>query len=227
MRFIARIFCFSCVAWQCYVCLKKYIEEPITSNVAYVSDDGSYPGAITFCKNLYFSQMHLEPMLANETLEDLLYIEVESVGREGWSIIYDGGSLISEYELPSRNFTTFSWSDDIFKFCLSFQLGTETQKLARIRFKYKWLDCRRDIVYSPPNLQAFVHGWGSFGKDNHEVPITQTNQIFQLKQETIVTLSTKDHKCSSYDNSFLDECLERRAVEHANMTVGCITELQR
>ena len=83
------------------------------------------------------------------------------------------------------------------------------------------------MVLCTPNMEIFVHGWGSFGAFKSVIPLSEMPQIFQLTQEAIVTLSTSSKMCSFYRDDLLDECLERQAVMYANATVGCVTGLHR
>ncbi len=99
--------------------------------------------------------------------------------------------------------------------------------LQQFRFKFKWLDCRRAEKYKPPNLQVFLHGWGSFEKVFYEIPLAQVPQVFQLEQETVLTLPSKGKECSFYESGSLDECLESSALWYANDIVSCIEKPQR
>ena len=77
------------------------------------------------------------------------------------------------------------------------------------------------------NLQIFVHGWGSFSMVKYEIPLRDQNQVIQLNQETVESLSIPSMSCSAYDNSMLDECLETKAVQYANTSLGYINNLLR
>jgi hypothetical protein len=74
---------------------------------------------------------------------------------------------------------------------------------------------------------VFVHGWGSFALMKYEVPLKETFQVFQLIEETVETLPTDTVKCSYYENTLLDQCLETSAIHFANSTVGCLSEMLR
>jgi hypothetical protein len=221
-----KVFCFSSVAWQGYMCLNKYMSQPLSANVAYTSNTGSYPTAISFCKRLSYRNMNTNDSLKDEVFRDLLSIEAQIVGGEEWRIVYDHFG-IDETFLPTRQFVTSSFNDDTFKYCLSFQLGTEAVWLNHLRFKYTW----NTTINGPqtmPNLQVFLHSWGAFEMAKYELPIKKaTQRIIQLNQETMAKVSTKELACSSYENSSLDLCLHRRAIHYVRDTVGCATELIR
>jgi hypothetical protein len=222
-----KAFCFSCVAWQGYMCMDKYMSQPLSTNVAYMSNTGSYPTAISFCKLISYRNMKANDSLKNEVFGDLLSIEAQIVGGEEWRIIYDRFG-IDETFLPTRQFVTFSFDDDTFKYCLSFQLGTEAIRLSQLRFKYTWIMISLDDIKSMPNLQVFLHSWGAFEMVKYELPIRKTTQkIIQLNQETMAKVSTKDLACSSYEKSSLDLCLHRQAMLYVKDTVGCTMELIR
>ena len=110
-----------------------------------------------------------------------------------------------------------------FKLCVSLQLGNEKTTMSQLEITYQW------TLYSklPTNLQVYVHGWGSFEMDKNEIPLIDPFQVFQLNQETLQSLSIHTMACSAYENSMLDECLETKAVQYANNTIGCINYLMR
>jgi hypothetical protein len=139
-----KVFCFSCVAWQGYMCMDKYMSQPLSTNVAYISNPGSYPTAISFCKWLSYLNIKAKDSLKDEVFEDLLSIEAQIVGDEKWKIIYNGFG-INETFLHTRQFVTFSFNEDTFKYCLSFQLDTEALRLSQLRFKYAWIESLYDI----------------------------------------------------------------------------------
>jgi hypothetical protein len=216
----AKAFCFSCVAWQGYMCMDKYMSQPLSTNVAYTFNSGSYPTAITFCKQLSYSNM-------STVFEDLLSVEAQIVGGEDWRIIYDRFG-IDETFLPTRQFVTLSFNEDFFNYCLSLQLGTETMWLGQLRFKFIWNMANYTDFQAKPNLTVFLHSWGAFEMVKYELPIKKTKQkIFQLSQETMATESTKELPCSYYEKSSLDLCLHRRAILYVRERVGCTTELIR
>jgi hypothetical protein len=215
----AKAFCFSCVAWQGYMCMDKYMSQPLSTNVAYTFNSGSYPTAITFCKQLSYSNM-------STVFEDLLSVEAQIVGDEEWKIFYNSFG-INETFLPAKQFVTFSFTEDNFKYCLSFQLGTEALRMSQLRYKYKWVENTTDLQ-KKTNLQVFLHSFGAFEMVKYELPIKKSTQkIIQLNQETMNTVSTKELACSSYEQSSLDLCLHRRAMLYVRDTVGCTTELIR
>ena len=219
LGYSTKLFCFCCVAWQAYVCLDKYNSQPITTSIAYVPNEGKYPLAVTFCKRILYTNMTAVVSLDELNIEDLLQIEVAYKGHQGWSIIYQNGTVLDRAILPSRKFTTFSWSDDTFKLCLSLQLGAEQMKLSQLRIIYVY----KYYVEIPCNLQIFVHSWGSFSAMKYELPVRDMLQIIQLKQETVESVSTSTSQCSVYDNNLLDECLEAKALQYVNNTLGCIS----
>jgi hypothetical protein len=225
--YATKAFCFSCVAWQGYICMDKYMSQPLSTNVAYMSNTGSYPTAISFCKLIPYENMTANDSLKNEVFGDLLSIEAQIVGGEEWRIIYDRFGIDDTF-LPTRQFVTFSFNDDTFKYCLSFQLGTEALRLSQMRFKYTWFMSKIDDVISMPNLQVFLHSWGAFEMIRYELPIKKTkHKIIQLNQETMSTVSTKESACTYYEKSSLDLCLHRRAMIYVRGTVGCTAELIR
>jgi hypothetical protein len=216
-----KIFCFCCVAWQFQVCLEKYLSEPVSSHVAFIPNNGRYPGAITFCKKINYINITSYSELLDETID--VVIEAEFLhSSQGWVLIYKGKPLTSI--LPYRKFTTFSWSENTFKLCFSVQLGSESQRLSQLMVKYKWINDNYEIL---TNLQIFVHSWGSFGAVKYEIPLSDDDRIIKLSQETMESLSTRTLKCSSYENSFLDKCFEREAIKYTNATLGCISDLLR
>ena len=77
------------------------------------------------------------------------------------------------------------------------------------------------------NLQIFVHGWGSFSMVKYEIPLRDQNQVIQLNQEIVESLSIPSMACSAYDKIMLDECLETKSVEYANISLGYINNLLR
>jgi hypothetical protein len=222
-----KVFCFFCVAWQGYMCMDKYMSQPLSTNVAYISNTGSYPAAISFCKRLSYSNKKANDSLKDEVFSDLLSIEAQIVGGEDWRIIYDRFG-IDETFLPTRQFVTFSFNEDFFNYCLSLQLGTETTWLSQLRFKFIWNMTTYDDFQAKPNLTVFFHSWGAFEMVKYELPIKKTKQkVLQLSQETMATESTKELACSSYEKSSLDLCLHRRAILYVRERVGCTTELIR
>ncbi len=82
-------------------------------------------------------------------------------------------------------------------------------------------------IYRPPNLQVFLHGWGSFEKVTYKIPLAQVHQVFQLDQKTVLTLPSKGKDCSFYESGSLDECLEQNALLYANDKVSCMEKSQR
>jgi hypothetical protein len=222
-----KAFCFSCVAWQGYMCMDKYMSQPLSTNVAYTSNPGSYPSAISFCTWLSYRNMKANTSLQDGMFGDLLSIEAQIVGGEEWKIIYDHFG-IDETFLPARQFVTFSFNEETFKYCLSFQLGTEVLRLSQLRFKFIWNIFSMYDSQAKPNLQVFLHSWGAFEMVKYELPIKKTTQrIIQLNQETVAKVSTKEFACSSYEKSSLDLCLHRRAMLYVRNTVGCAMELIR
>jgi hypothetical protein len=222
-------FCFCCVAWQAVVCLEKYNSQPVSTNMALVPNEGRYPAAVTFCK-LYTN--FASPDISHEEItNNILRIEAEYFGTQKWGLIYDEGFALNETGLPYRQFTTFSEYENTntVKGCVSLKLlGTKAENIKQIKITNKWAeDCGRKMVLCTPNMEIFVHGWGSFGAFKSVIPLSEMPQIFQLTQEAIVTLSTSSKMCSFYRDDLLDECLEIQAVMYANATVGCVTELHR
>jgi hypothetical protein len=223
--YATELFCFCCVAWQSYMCFEKYISQPIATTVSFVPNNGRYPAAVTFCKRILYANMTASMSLDNEPLEDLFQIEIEIEGQQNWNKLYDNGIFNEFVNLPRRHFTTFSWSDNTFKFCFSYQLGNKVMKINQMKITCKW----HYNHYGQPtyNLQVFAHGWGSFASIKTEVPLKVTFQEFQLIQETVESLSTDNLQCSKYENTFLDQCLEATAVQFANTTVGCLSKMLR
>jgi hypothetical protein len=225
--YATKAFCFSCVAWQGYMCMDKYMSQPLSTDVAYTSNPGSYPTAISFCKLISYTNMTASFSLKGEVFGDLLSIEAQTVGGEEWRIIYDRFG-IDETFLPTKQFVTFSFNDDTFKYCFSLQLGTEALWLNHLRFKYIWNMTSLFDLQTMPNLQVFLHSWGAFEMLKYELLIKKTTQRnIQLNQEMMSTVSTKELACSSYEKSSVDLCLHRRAMLYVRDTVGCTTELIR
>jgi hypothetical protein len=226
----AKAFCFSCVAWQGFMCMDKYMSQPLSTNVAYLSNSGNYPTAISFCKQLYYSNysnMKVNDSIKGEVFGDLLSVEAQIVGGEEWRVIY-GSFGTDETFLPTKRFVTFSFNEETFNYCFSFQLGTEVLWLSQLRFKYTWIMSNMYDSQAMPNLQVFLHSWGAFEIMRYELPIKKIKQrIIQLNQETMITVSTKESACSSYEKSSLDLCAHIRAMLHVRDTVGCTTELIR
>ena len=218
-----KLFCFGCVGWQSYVCLDKYYSKPISTGVSYVSNEGTYPLAITFCKMLFYSDITPEIRIEDIVIEDLFMIAGEYAGNQGWSPIYQNGKFLDSYALPKRRFTTFVWSNDTFRLCLSLQTENEKSKLNQVLIAYR----RKITPKLPYNLQIFVHGVGSFSMVKYEIPLRDQNQVIQLNQETVESLSIPSMSCSAYENSMLDECLETKAVQYANTYLGYINNLLR
>ncbi len=208
------------------MCMDKYMSQPLSTNVAYTSNTGSYQTAISFCKLLSYRNMTANTSLQEGMFGDLLSVEGQIVGGEEWKLIYNSFG-IDETFLPTKQFVTFSFNDDTFKYCLSLQLGTEALWLSHLRFKYTW-NATSNGPQTMPNLQVFLHSWGAFEMVKYELPIKKAIQrIIQLNQETMSTVSTKESACSSYEKSSLDLCLHRRAMLFVRDTVGCTTELIR
>ncbi len=222
-----RLFCYCCVALQSYFCFIKYINEPVSTNMVIIPNIGTYPAAVTFCKMLNISNMTLDTIIANEIIGDLLKIEAQFFGNNTWSLVYQNASFSPGAGLPNRKFTTNTWSKDKFQICVSLRLGTETLLLQQLRFKFKWLDCKRERLYKPANLQVFLHGWGSFEKVTYKIPLAPIPQVFQLYQKTVLTLPSKGKDCSFYESGSLDECLEQSALGYAKDKLGCIEKPQR
>jgi hypothetical protein len=195
--------------------------------MAIIPNIGRYPAAVTFCKMLDISKMTPDTIIANEVITDLLTIEAQVAGNGVWSLVYQNASFSPGTGLPNKKFTTKTWSKDKFQVCNSLRLGTETLLLHQLRFKFKWWDCRNAGIYKSPNLQVFLHGWGSFEKVSYEIPLAQVPQVFQLDQETVLTLPSKGKECTFYESGSLNECLEHSALWYANDIVGCIEKTQR
>jgi hypothetical protein len=227
LGYSTRLFCFCCVALQSFVCFNKYINEPVSTNMAIIPNIGTYPAAVTFCKMLDIRDMTPDTIITNEIIADLVTIEAQFFGNDTWSLVYQNASFSHGTELTNRKFTTNTWSKEKFQFCISLRLGTETLLLQQLRFKFKWLDCRRALYYRPPNLQVFLHGWGSFEKFTYKIPLVQVPQVFQLDQNTLLTLPSKGKDCSFYESGSLDECLEQSALLYANDIASCIKKPQR
>jgi hypothetical protein len=225
LGYSTRLFCFCCVALQSYVCFNKYINDPVSTNMAIIPNIGIYPAAVAFCKMLNISNITPDTIIANEVISDLLTIEAQVVGNDVWSLVYQNSSFSPGTGLPNRKFIT--WSKDEFQVCNSLRLGTETLLLHQLRFKFRWLDCKKVGIYKPPNLQVFLHGWGSFEKVSYEIPLAEVPQVFQLDQETVLTLPSKGKVCTFYESESLDECLERSALWYANGIVSCSEKPQR
>ena len=227
LGYSTKLFCFCCVALQSYFCFNKYINEPVSTNMAIIPNIGTYPAAVAFCKMIDISNMTLDNITTNEVIDDLLTIEAQFVGNDVWSLVYQKASFSPGIGLLNRKFITNTWSKDKFQTCISIGLGHETLTMQQLRFKFKWLDCRRVGKYKSPNLQAFLHGWGSFQKVAYKIPLTQVPQVFQLDQETVLTLPSKGKECSLYESGSLDECREQNALWYANDIVSCIEKPQR
>jgi hypothetical protein len=195
--------------------------------MATIPNIGTYPAAVTFCKMLDISNMTPETIITNEVIVDLLTIEAQFVGNDEWSLVYQNASFSPGIGLLNRKFITNTWSKDKILICISLGLGHETLMMQQLRFKFKWLDCRIAEVYKPPNLQVFLHSWGSFEKVTYKIPLVQVPQVFQLDQETVLTLPSEGKECSFYENGSLDECLEHSALLYANDIVSCIEKPQR
>ncbi len=227
LGYSTRLFCFSCVALQSYVCFNKYINEPVSTNMVIVPNIGTYPAAVTFCKELNISKMTPDILITNLVIADLLTIEAQFVGNNIWSLVYRNASFSPDTVLTQRKFITNTWSKDKLQVCISLRLGTETLLLQQLRFKFKWWECRRELIYRPPNLQVFLHGWGSFEKVTYKIPLAQIPHVFQLDQKTVLTLPSKGKDCSFYENGSSDECLEQSALWYANDIVSCVEMPQR
>jgi hypothetical protein len=213
--YATKALCFFCVAWQGYMCMEKYVSQPLSTNVAYLSNLGSYPTSISFCKWLSYRNTSLQ----NGMFGDLLSVEAQIVGSEEWKIIYNSFGT-DETFLPTWQFVTFSFNEDTFKHCFSFQLGTEALRLSQLRYTY--------YLQNKTNLQVFLHSSGAFEMVKYELPIKTTKQrIIQLNQETMSTVSTTELACLSYEKSSLDLCLHRRAMLYVRDMVGCTSELIR
>jgi hypothetical protein len=227
LGYSTRLFCFCCVALQSYVCFNKYISEPVSINMVIIPNIGTYPVAVAFCKMLNISDMTPDTIITNEIIADLVMIEAQFIGNNSWSLVYHNASFSPGTALTYRKFTTNTWSKDKFQVCISLRLGTETLLLQQLRFRYKWLDCRNFQFFRPPNLQVFLHGWGSFEKVTYKIPLAQVHQVFQLDQKNVLTLPSKQKDCYLYENGTLDECLEQSALWYANDIVNCTEKPQR
>jgi hypothetical protein len=195
--------------------------------MATIPNIGTYPAAVTFCKIIDISNMTPDTIITNEDIADLLTIEVQFVGNDVWSLVYQNASFSPGIGLLNRKFTSNTWSKDRFQICISLGLGNETLMIQQLRFKFKWLNCKIVEKYHPPNLQVFLHGWGSFQKVTYKIPLAQVPQVFQLDQKTVLTLPSKGKECTFYESGSLDECLERSALYYANDRVSCIEKQQR
>jgi hypothetical protein len=173
------------------------------------------------------SKMTPNTIIANEVITDLVTIEALFFGNNTWSLVYRNASFSPDNVLTNRKFTTNTWTKDKFQVCISLRLGTETLLLQQLRFKFKWFDCRNEGIYIPPNLQVFLHGWGSFEKVTYKIPLAQVPQVFQLDQKTVLTLPSKGKDCSFYESGSLDECLEQSTLWYANDIARCIEKPQR
>jgi hypothetical protein len=203
------------------------MNEPVSTNMANIPNIGTYPVAVAFCKMINISDMTPDTNITNEKIADLVMIEALFFGNNTWSLVYRNASFSPGNVLAKRKFITNTWSKDKFQVCISLRLGTETVLLHQLRFSFRWLDCRRELIYRPPNLQVFLHGWGSFETVKYEIPLAQVPQVFQLDQKTVLTLPSKEKECSFYQNGSLDECLEQSALWYANDVVSCTEKLQR
>jgi hypothetical protein len=195
--------------------------------MAIIPNIGTYPAAVTFCKILDISEMSPDTIITDEKIKDLLTIEAQFFGNNTWILVYQNDSLIPGTELTNRKFITNTWSKDKFQVCISLMLGTETLLLQQLQFKFKWYDCRNAGYYRPPNLQVFLHGWGSFEKITYKIPLAQISQVFQLDQKTVLTFPSKGKDCSFYESGSLDECIEQTALQYANDIASCIEKPQR
>jgi hypothetical protein len=188
---------------------------------------GTYPVAVAFCNMLNISDMTSGTFITNETIADLVTIEAQFFGNSTWSLVYRNDSFSPGTVLTYRKFITHTWSKDKFQVCISLRLGTATHQFQQLRFKFKWWECSRERIFKPPNLQVFLHGWGSFEKVTYKVPLAQVPQVFQLDQKTILNLPSKGKDCSFYESESLDECLEQSALWYANDIVSCVEKPQR
>ncbi len=234
LGYSTRLFCFCCVALQSYVCFNKYINEPVSTSMVIIPNIGTYPAAVAFCKMLDISNMTPDTIIINEKIVDLLKIEAQFVGNDVWSLVYQNANFSPGNELTYRKFITNTLSNEKFQVCISLRLGTDKLLLQQLRFKFKWLDCMNnrsylnwEAVYKPPNLQVFLHGWGSFEKLTYKIPLAQVPQVFQLDQKTVLTLPSKGKDCSFYESGSLDECLEQSSLWYANNIARCIEKPQR
>ncbi len=221
------LFCFCCVALQAYVCFDKYLNGPVSTHMAIIPNIGTYPAAVAFCKLLYISNMTDGDTITNEVINDLLTIEAQFAGNEKWSQVYVNESFSADTGLSYRKFITYAWSKEKFQICISLRLGTEMLLLQKLHFKFRWLDCIGEMINQPPNLQVFLHGWGSFETVKYEMSLAQVPQVFQLEQETVLTLPSKAKECSFYESGSLDECLELSGLWYANDIVHCIEKPKR
>ncbi len=195
--------------------------------MAIIPNIGTYPAAVTFCKMIDISTMTPDTIMKYEKINDLQTIEAQFFGNNTWILVYQNATLIPGTELTNRKFITNAWSKDKFQVCISLRLGTETLLLQQLKFKFKWFDFSHGENYRPPNLQVFLHGWGSFEKITYKIPLAQVPQVFQLDQKTILTFPSKGKDCSFYESGSLDECIEQIALEYANDTASCIEKPQR
>jgi hypothetical protein len=195
--------------------------------MAIIPNIGTYPAAVAFCKKLDISNMPADNIINNVVIDDLLMIEAQFAGNEEWSLVYQNASFITGTGLLNRKFTTKSLPKDNFQICISLDLGHETLLLQQLRFSCKWLDCKNVGKYKSPNLQVFLHGWGSFEKVTNEIPLAQVPQVFQLHQETVLTLPSKGKECSFYESGSFDECLEQSALWYANDIASCTEKPER
>jgi hypothetical protein len=202
------------------------MNEPVSTNMAIIPNTGYYPVAVAFCNMLNIGNMNSGTFITNEIIADLVTIEAQFFGNNTWSLVYQNASFSPGTVLTHRKFITNTCSKDKFQVCTSLRLGTETLLMQQLRFRFNWLDCR-NFFYRPPNLQVFLHGWGSFEKVTYKIPLAQVPQVFQLDQKTLLTLPSKGKDCSFYESGSLDECLELNALWYANDIVGCIENPQR
>jgi hypothetical protein len=203
------------------------MNEPVSTNMVIISNIGTYPVAVAFCNMLNINDIISGTFITNDIIADLVTIEAQFFGNNTWSLVYQNASFSPGTVLTHRKFITNIWSKDKFQVCTSLRLGTETLLLQQLPFKFKWFDCRNFDVYRPPNLQVFLHGWGSFEKVTYRIPLAQVPKVFQLDQETVLTLPSKGKECSFYENGSLDECLEERALWYANDIISCTEKPQR
>jgi len=193
--------------------------------MAYIANHGKYPAAVTFCKMFLYNDESWHSATEKEILKDIDKIEVDSKDL-GWTTIYTENTYLNESILPNRIFSTFSWTQNAFKLCLSIQLEMETLKLSHLRFQYKWSEYINESSFN--KVEIFVHGWGSYETIKTQIVLNERSKIYQLSQETIDKSSTDStHECFSYTNVVLDECLALKAISYANVTVGCVTDLLR
>jgi hypothetical protein len=203
------------------------MNEPVSTNMVIIPNIGTYPVAVAFCNMLKISDMTSGTFITNERIADLETIEAQFFGNNMWSLLYQNASFSPGTLLTHRKFIANTWSKEKFQVCTSLRLGTETLLLQQLRFKFKWYDCRNEGLYRPPNLQVFLHGWGSFEKVTYKIPLAQVHQVFQLEHKTVLTLPSKEKDCSFYENGSLDECLEQSALWYANDVVSCTEKPQR